>query len=248
MFRRQPWFNYARSAIRGRNGVPPKRFLVLSMARSGSTMLVTLLNSIPGVFCDGELLSRRRLWPHAFVRGRASNRATNVYGFKLLMYQAQQVHARHDTLQLIRGFLDDGFRPILLTRVNVLAQALSNQRAMDSGEYHMKREQKRKGPFEANIRMLLWTMNAMMERAELAKKAVEPYDRLELVYEHDLLDEQNIQPTMNRTCDFLGVERAEANTALKKISPARLEALVTNPQAVRAALQNTSFEKFLEMM
>src|SRR5262245_59649309 len=75
------------------------RFVIYGQSRSGSTLLVELLDSQPNVDCDNELFNevkefRRRLisrlvkfCPYSYVDHKSRRCACDAYGFKFLVNQ-----------------------------------------------------------------------------------------------------------------------------------------------------------------
>ena len=49
---------------------PPTKFVIFGRGRSGSTLLVSLLNSNPDIHCDGEILSRKKLFPEKVIHSK----------------------------------------------------------------------------------------------------------------------------------------------------------------------------------
>src|SRR4051812_11468170 len=64
-----------------------RRFVVFAQGRTGSTLLVDLLRSSPGVHCDEEILDRPVRLPHLWIASRRAARPGTGYGFKVKIYQ-----------------------------------------------------------------------------------------------------------------------------------------------------------------
>src|SRR5205807_7362425 len=119
-------------ALLARLCAPSRRFVIMTTGRTGSELLVSLLNSHPGIRCGGEILRDGRAFPHQYLAARAAMaglRGMNAFGWKLL-----PGHFRNPG-GTIRGIGDPtkyparlnamGYRLILLLRGNPVQQALS---------------------------------------------------------------------------------------------------------------------------
>lgn len=89
------------SALRRRAN--PKRFMVYGRPRSGTTLLNHLLNQLPDVQADGELMHFGLARPHSFPAVAARNSKRPFYGFKLLSYQSMDVQRITRPLHFLIG-------------------------------------------------------------------------------------------------------------------------------------------------
>ena len=55
-----------------KKGAPENKVVIFSSGRSGSTLLVELLNSFPSVHCDPELLKRKLVSPLKLIKAKSS--------------------------------------------------------------------------------------------------------------------------------------------------------------------------------
>src|SRR3954454_17120767 len=71
---------------------PEKRFVITCLARTGSQLLVSLLDGHPSIRCESEVLRARhpRVAPHVFLESRAFlarlRQRSRAYGFKGLYF------------------------------------------------------------------------------------------------------------------------------------------------------------------
>ena len=70
------------------------KFAIFGQGRTGSTLLVDLLNRHPKIACEEEIFNRRRhpfngkIWkPYWFLKGVEANYRDKVFGFKVKIYQ-----------------------------------------------------------------------------------------------------------------------------------------------------------------
>ncbi|HET7178062.1 MAG TPA: Stf0 family sulfotransferase [Solirubrobacterales bacterium] len=104
----------------------PRLFVILCLGRSGSTLLAELLGSCPEIWMEGEILAGRsdsswQAQTSRLARFLASARASGsqAAGFKAKL---TDVLAPEDFRLLLR---EEGFHLVLLTRRDVVKQALS---------------------------------------------------------------------------------------------------------------------------
>src|SRR5438067_1180502 len=100
------------------------RFVVYCRGRDGSTLLVDLLNQLPEVHCDGEILHARVLAPQLYVRCCQSIAPGKAYGFKLLSHHLTHVQRVSDPAAFMRHLASSGYKIIHLRRLNLLRQVL----------------------------------------------------------------------------------------------------------------------------
>ena len=108
------------------DSLPPKRFVIFGKGRSGSTLLVSLINSLDQVHCDNEILHDRVPFPRLYIDACASRSQSLVYGFKLLSYQIKSVQPIKKPHKFFYNLDQSGYKIIYLKRHNLLRHALSN--------------------------------------------------------------------------------------------------------------------------
>ncbi|HZN14871.1 MAG TPA: Stf0 family sulfotransferase [Acidimicrobiales bacterium] len=222
----------------------PRRFVIFSMPRSGSTLLTTLVNSHPLITCDGEVFnldnqaagpSRREHAPHAFLEARAAKarlQGAKVYGFKLMSYQM----ARYLSPDFLLELHQRGFQIIYLWRRDMLSQAISAEQAAASA-WEVTTDAS--ATFERTAvdpRRVI----AGLERCEadllLCRSQAARLPTIELTYEADLRSPDDRDRTMGRLLGALGVPPAPLTTALIATAPRDPLARVTNPDEIRDAV------------
>lgn len=213
------------------------KFLIISRARSGSTLLTDLLNSHPEVQCDREVLHSLVLAPAVYLDRLAAKSPKFAYGAKVLSYQMVQVQRFRDPRRFLAGLAGRGFRLIHLER-ETFAQTLSLYVAGKTRRYHSV--QKRDiptavGPREIDpadfVRRLEW--NDLLLRYE--RWCLRELPHLHLGYEDDLMTEERQRDSAARIFDWIGVANAPVQSALKKILPGDPTTMIANYDAVAAA-------------
>ena len=117
----------------------PIPFVIYARPRSGTTLLVNLLNQVQNLRCDGELLHDLVLRPVGFLHDLAkrSGPETEAYGVKLLSYQLMEVQKITRPISFFDRISSIGYKVIHLTRAT-WAQNLSLVKAQHSGLYVYK--------------------------------------------------------------------------------------------------------------
>lgn len=195
-----------------------KKFVVFGMARTGSTLLVSLLNAHPQIRCEGELFRLGR-WPtilqpvariwqrlplsylvYRQARSLLLTRKT-VYGFKLIG-RAQIA----DTPGFIRFVSQNGWKIIHLERRSLFDQAISGQVGNQTGRYFGQNQSPE--PVMSvtippdNFRT---TMSRMINTSRDNRRLLADIPHLTLTYEDDLAQNGCWATTMARVCQFLDV-------------------------------------------
>lgn len=232
----------------GEKNNPEKKFVIFTSGRSGSTLLVDLLNSSSAIQCDDELLKRRVAFPISLVRSFEQQSKRSIYGFKLLSYQLLNVQTGIKDKQI---FLDklihqEGYQLIHLSRNNKAKQALSIIYAFYRGQWHNQQGSKQKEAkrFELNPDTYLHFLEELTVLEKFEQSMVSKYDHLSLTYEKDLRQPAQYEESMQRVSEYLGVEIARPETNLKKVTPSKLSDMISNQEALIEAVRNSRFEEY----
>lgn len=227
---------------------PQLRFAIVAHARSGSNLLVELLNQHPQVDCLGELLSRRVRWPYLFLLGAMRRRERTVFGFKLLDHHltTRQATARPETF--IRALHRRGWRLIHLQRHNLLRQSLSEIVAGRRRQWHhTSGEQQYDAPrFTLPWRRLQATLDQAAADRRWRTALLAELPHAHVMYERDLLHADQHQATADRLFAALGLPPAPVTARHRPVTPRRLDAIIDNDAAIRAALLASPYADFLD--
>lgn len=211
-----------------------QRFLMLGRPRSGTTLLQRLLNQVPAIHCDGEVLHHAVLDPRGFLNRLAGIKTSRAWGCKLLSYQMLEVQRIPDPRGFLEGLREDGFRLIHVRR-NSYDQALSLSVAQAGGEYHLG-----KGS-DAPVRhlsldpagfvdQLRWNL-AMLD---YETRLLADLPHLVVDYDTDLKDRTRHQSTVDRICAWLGLASGPVAADLARTADRRR---IDNLDALHAALR-----------
>lgn len=218
------------------------RFVIVTTGRTGSELLVSLLDSHPQIICDSEILSIPRAHPGRFVLRRSSlARARRcAYGFKLVAEHAR-LQSPHDREGFLRGFAERGFRIIVLERRDLLQQVVSSVRGIETQHHHRQRDHQEFRPMRVDPVAVLCALAWFEDAVSFVRTALAGAPVLDLVYEDDLLDPECQQRTADRVCDYLGLPPARVQTDLVKIAPRSVADQLENFDEVAALLSQTRF-------
>jgi LPS sulfotransferase NodH len=196
-----------------------KKFVVFGLGRSGSTLLVSLLNNHPAIHCDGELFNHNRLhswrrWlfpifqhnpvPYLTFRQIANRyyRGAKSYGFKLQPQQMNQLE------RILPQLHHAGWHILYLQRLSLFDQTISAYVAHHTHRYHGRGGSTDPEDVTLTIEpgQFLGLLHHRQTRTRHCHAIIEALPHLSLVYEHDLQSPQQWDVTIARICDYLGLE------------------------------------------
>jgi len=208
---------------------PSQKFVIFTVGRSGSSLLVSLLHSHDQITCDDELFRRRLFSPLQYLRCREMLSVKDVYGFKLNTY-----HFRDQKIQDPQLFLskihDDGYQIISLRRRNIVRQAISHMYAIHRDKFHHKETQGKLEyqKFHVDIDYLQVEIDKFEGFRALHSRLISDFPHLKIFYEDDLQDSTQHQNTIDRVVDFLDVPPAKVSTRFSKTTPRQLADFIEN--------------------
>lgn len=223
-------------------------FIIFGRGRSGSTLLVKLLDSHPDITCLGEILRYPVTFPNAYIRNCVSSRGHHAVGFKLLSYQLKNGLKLQSGQPLLRRLSNDGYQIIYLHRLNLFRHAISNLYAVKRGVYH---HQNHEAGSKTVIRIRPEEILSWMEGSEALgryeREALEGLPHSEIKYENDLATAEAQQLTYQRIVSDLGLPSVATTAALRKVTPENLGDFVENVDEVLAAVENSRFAGYLKI-
>ena len=194
----------------------PKPFVIYGRPRSGTTLLVRLLDQVPEVRCNGELLHYFLLDPVGFLK-RLPRRAgpdAKAYGIKLVSYHLLEIQRIRRPLSFFDRIGGFGYSVVHLTR-DTWDQTLSLAKAQQSGLYFSK------GRTEAQslrldpdrfFDLLQWNADMLAYETEVMSHV--PHHVV--CYETGLKDADHHQSTIDDICRHLGVTSAPVSATMKR--------------------------------
>ncbi|MBT9314626.1 sulfotransferase family protein [Leptothoe spongobia] len=225
----------------------PIRFILFGRGRSGTTALVSLLDGVKEIHCDGEILSTPVLLPKLYLQSCSANSPTIAYGCKVLSYHIRDVQPLLQRRRFLHHLDKAGFKIIYLQRRNLFLHALSNIRARVSGYSQKKTD----GPTKAKVihvkpESILDWMQRSKRKAAYELELLQGLDVLALTYEDNIQDSSQHQPTVDKICDFLGVPSSPVTSAYRKQSPGRWQDAIANHEELTEFFENTPYAQYLQ--
>jgi hypothetical protein len=224
----------------------PISFVIFAQGRTGSTLLVDLISSHPRVHCDDEILSRRVVWPTAWVTSQRAKFPSQHYGFKVKPYQlTEEQHV--DPEIWVPRMAARGWRVIHLWRRNVLRHALSNMVAEHVGSFVFRsKEPPKPRDLVVDTDMLVGAMATRTEMIELERAVLSNVPHVSVCYEDDLLDPARHQATLDRLSEQLGLPSARAHTEVRRITEKDLRDMIANYDDVAQVVAATQWAPLLD--
>ncbi len=243
---------YRLSARMRRSSKAERRFVIYSRGRSGSTLLVQLLNAHSSVQCDDEILNLPVALrdPATYVRDRAHLAHKPVYGFKLLSYQLPKLQNIEDQSAFLDDMQRDGFAIIYLYRRDLLRHAISNIMARQRGEFHRRAEGGKAAPGDGKVvidesDLGRWLKNTRSAE-EMEHRVMHGRDACWVCYEDDLESDDARQAAMKRIFEDLSVAPEPVNTNLAKLTSAKLSSFIQNYDDLKNAFSDSEFSQYFD--
>ena len=240
-------------------------FIILASQRTGSNMLVSVLDGHPEIRCHGELFRRNNVGKKGALKvlkkidpayesadyrdlhhvdyinavRKAEKDNSRFFGFKLMLNQAENAHA---------GFINNtDYRKILLRRDNLLAVYSSNLIARETGQGNVKAHQEVKPAqviFKPKgfLRFLgKHTEKYQAERNRLDRGAGNDY--LEISY-LDICKKSGTEEVFR----FIGVdpEMGSGRTDTRKRNTSKILERFSNPETVKSCLADLDHLDWLD--
>ena len=221
------------------------KFFIVCPARSGSELLVQLLDSHPNIRCEGELFEDPPRQPLRFANGRAAVshvRGADAWGCKILNHHILWAPNHFGPApEFFRQAVDDGWRFVRLKRNDILAHALSTIQAPRVGPHYRKEDKATFERFPVDTAELITMLVTIDQYTTAIDEAIEGFVTVALTYEDDLRTPEGQQRSVDRIADALGLKPAPASSNLVAVAPPRGQDRVANWPEVAAALEHTRF-------
>ena len=249
----------------------PTKFIILTLPRTGSTLLSKSLNKHPEIFCDDEIFHfsfrdyfsphQFRFWKLRFLPKKLNYVINYPRTFLVLKKYLDKYYtnkagenfkARGFKLMYYQTFYTPGLmayvranniKVILLLRENVFRNALSDLRARSTGIYHQ----------DETEMVLNGLPKFHVDTTSLKNKMqhiIGQNKKLEKITEgtdhlkvryEDFSDWDN---TMSRITSFLGVSEQQIPAGAKKLNPVDLEEMIENFTEVKNWLAENNYAGF----
>lgn len=222
------------------------KFIVLSRSRTGSNMLMSLLNSHPEIIAEHEILARlNRRDPRDIVAGAYAKQPYYVKakGFKVFYYHPLDGNSAA-LMDDLAG--DEDIRVIHLKRRNILRTLLSRKIAGMKNVWAATSTAR----LDVGGKAVSFTVDELTEGFRRTRAWEVAADRrfaahaLLPVYYEDLVRDPD--GSLAAVLDFLGLPHSALATDMRKQNPESLADLVTNYAELKAAFAGSEWEAFFE--
>lgn len=220
-----------------------EKFLIISRARSGTTLLTDLLGKHPEITSEKEVLAKAVLSPRRYLERLARKAPTAVYGAKFLSYQMVLTQVLADPRAFLVGLKDTGWTLLHLKR-DSFSQTLSLVRAQNSRLYHSTSSTGGKAMLidpDEFVRRLRWNVRL----AEYEVACLEGLSPILLSYERDLTTPEDQAATARRIFSALGLDEIDVSSGLRKVSPSDPRESLANYDMIADAIQAAGLGSFL---
>lgn len=230
------------------------KFVIISQARAGSSLLGEMLNSHSTIQCDGELFNEHTLkkkwgkigqwfameFPYVLVWMHERKTRKTHYGFKLLLSQAKQPDQFTDVL------LRKGYIVINLTRENVLEKAFSAAVAYTTGDWYINlAENRQKGPITILPDLLLTRLAHTEKQNKLQKALFENRPHIPVCYELDLADNEKQTAFSMRICEALQVAAEPLHARCIKTDERSLSERIANYDELIETIKKSRYAAYV---
>jgi LPS sulfotransferase NodH len=225
-----------------------RRFLIVTSGRTGSELLVSLLNSHPQIVCEGELLQSKHISPERLVGGRverARRLGSRAYGFKLQPQHILDTQHLSDARGWMQSLAAQGWMVIRLRRENRLHQAISVVRRETSQGHHRPENARPYQSTAIDPIVLIGNMCLITHSEQRIDDLLKGIDHLDLTYEVDLQRADDQDATVARICRELDIEPRPASTDLIRMTPSETRQMVANYDEIADEIRRNRFAQYL---
>ncbi len=247
-----------------------KKFVIITLPRSGSTVLVKTLDMHPQIFCAGELFyfpgkiyhteCQFPFWrikalgnkinylinfPNVLIRlGRFMN---SFYNHQKPGYKAVGFKLMYQHILYMPGIMDylkkNNIKVILLTRKNLLRNVLSDMKARESGVYHNELDAAKNASKKLHVSLQLLS-ERMKETGRWAKKLESVSTGMDTL-KIDYADFVNWEEMTGKVFDFLDVSREKIQPATERLNSPALENMIDNFEEVKQWAVENGYTEFI---
>lgn len=242
--------------------IPTNKFVLFALARTGSTLLMDLLSSHPHVSSEGEIFLhfrdsnfkfRKVLLPETYLKSRAFYQAIKskdkVYGCDIKLPQLIDITlpSKDAPQEILLNLTKSGWKILNLQRKNILRQAISIQTAFMRKQWHNSPKNSLiKTKVNIDYQMLLKQIHYFEDMALQENKILQKIPHFKLVYEDDLLKEEQHQITLDRIFKYLDLPSAKVKTQFKRVSSDNLSEQIENYEDLISKINQTKYAKFID--
>ena len=177
------------------------------------------------------------------------SRQTRAYafGFHVKCYQIQRFAADMDQNTFLRALSDSGWSLIYLRRADVVAHAFSGEFARHAGRFHFYQTDRRDGHerLQVDADGFVRRVQRRLQWQEIERQALNGLAHFSLTYEDDLLVPEIRSERLQALLDWLSIPCAELTTEMVRSVRGSPWELMTNPNEVKSALEDSGLGSIL---
>lgn len=218
------------------------KFVVITRSRTGSNLLISLLNSNPNIRAYGEKFNRlKKKNCNLIYKEIFPMKSYKAIGFKIF-YQ-HPIDSEDKTIwDLIKR--NKNIKIVHLQRKNILRIHISRLIAGKTKRWSSIKE----GEIEVDTKKIFIDFEKLIDDVNNTKNWVNNLNnefennRIINIYYEDLVKNKN--ETIKDICKFLGVPHYKSSSKLKKQNPEKIEDLIINYNEIKEKLENTQFSQY----
>jgi len=223
------------------------KVIVLSRSRTGSNLLINLLNSHPNICFYGEVFRdmQNQTFDHIYNSVfSAKPFFIKVVGFKIFYYHPEDQDSKDVWERLIN---EKDLKVIHLKRKNILRTLISRKIAEENNFWtqnskHNNISNKQISLGREECRTFFGKTKNWEQQYD---KLFKDHPKIEVFYES--LVSSLTKEELGRIQSFLGVEVKNLKTNLQKQNPENLDDLIVNFDNLKESFRNTSWEHFFNI-
>ncbi|MBN2668090.1 MAG: hypothetical protein JXR60_02575 [Bacteroidales bacterium] len=231
------------------------KFIIFAQGRSGSTLLMDLFNSHPGIYCDGEIfgaqISHNVFNKYLYIKTKSEVVQEPVYGCKIKIYDLTKYQNMgfEKAKQFIHQLYKEGWKIIYLKRHNIYRQALSSLIAEERKTYHFFKNENHKNDLISiqDVESIIWRMELLEEFTKQEEALLSEIEFKKVNYEDDLLNQSKHHTVMAELFSFIGVDTVDVDTKYSRTSSDDLSQTISNYGSFVNMLKGTRFETYLDV-
>jgi hypothetical protein len=223
-----------------------KYFALLAQERTGSTLFSDLLSFHPKILMDRHHFYTTETWPDGYQSGHRIFSRKPVRGYKCKVTHTPRQSSPEEARSRLLA-LSDHVSIIRLKRENKLRQALS---AINAQTPLHKWKDTGGGPEETDkavidVDRFIESISYYDVLTQFEDEALTSVPHYTVLYEEDLLPQDQHAQTANEAFQFLGLKPAPVETRLKKISKPNPYDDIANFDELCDAIADTPYSKYL---
>ena len=228
---------------------PETKVLIYAQGRSGSTLLVDLLNSHPDIFLFGEILYRDVIYKARdtlrFINSAMTLNKNKVVGFKVSIYQFEKSQQRNPH-EVLKEFVNDGWKIIYLHRDNLFEHAISDIRSEKTNVWHkLDDKDVSTNKIEISIDELLQNIEYREQCYERELTSLKEIPHIRVSYEDDLKTAELQESSSKKILAYLGINEHKLSTRLKKVAKKDPNMDITNYKDLANYIKSSKYSKFI---